>query len=288
MRIKSLFGYLWKLPLCGIGFFIGMALGGVLLPLFGFTTPAMPEGSDANTILIYFLLGSMLLAIPMSILSKGIASSFLGRWLILSALTWMVGSVGMVLESAFFMDTGAVSSGQSSLFTILNFLLPSLSLSALAALLFRPGEKVTGKGKLFAFFRSRTIREWLWRMAAALLAYPIIYLTFGLLVEPFIREYYASGAFELTIPTWGQLIPLQIARSALFLLVCLPVLVWWHGSKPGLWLSLGLSFFLLTAFMAVITAYWFPWQMRLAHGLELFADGMLYAGVLVWLLRSPE
>jgi hypothetical protein len=37
----------------------------------------------------------------------------------------------------------------------------------------------------------------------------------------------------------------------------------------------------------VITAYWFPWQMRFFHCLELLADGLLYAGVLTWLFARP-
>jgi hypothetical protein len=79
-----------------------------------------------------------------------------------------------------------------------------------------------------------------------------------------------------------------LARSALFLLVCLPVMRRWQGSRRSLWLSLGMSFFVLTAFMAVITAYWFPWQMRLFHGLELLADSMVYTAVLVLLFVPKE
>ena len=100
-------------------------------------------------------------------------------------------------------------------------------------------------------------------------------------------DYYTQGLYELTVPTWGQLIPLQLARSVLFLAVCLSVIRWWQGSRRSLWLSLGFSFFVLTAFIAVIMAYWFPWQMRLFHGLELLADAMIYTGVLVFLFK-PE
>jgi peptidoglycan biosynthesis protein MviN/MurJ (putative lipid II flippase) len=99
--------------------------------------------------------------------------------------------------------------------------------------------------------------------------------------------------YELTIPTWGQIIPLQLARSGLFLITCLPFAIWQRSAqKPHdgselrrlrvkLWLALGLALFILTAFMAVITAYWFPWQLRLFHGLELLATALLYAGVFV-------
>jgi hypothetical protein len=277
MKLKSILAYFWKLPLCGMAFFIGMALGGGLLPALGLQPPEMPVGTDATTIALWFLLGSMLLALTLSFVSRYLNVKGLIRWSILFALTWGIGAVGMVLESFFFMETRAVASTISALFTILNFLLPSLFLSGMVAFLFRPDAI---EPRLIAAFSAQ---EWLWKLLLALLAYPLVYFTFGLLVQPFVMEYYTQGQYELTAPTWGQLIPLQLVRSTLFLLVYLPAIRRWQGSRRSLWLALGVSFFVLTAFMAVITAYWFPWQMRLFHGLELLADGMVYVGVLVWL-----
>lgn len=286
--MKTMLGYLWKLPLCGIVFFIGMALSGGLLPALGFEAPAMPAGTDANTIALWFLLGSLILAFSLSFISQRLNLGFWARWFWLALLTWVVAAVGMVLEAWFFMDTGAVSSGNASLFTILNFVLPSLAVSGMVALLFKPLQAVepeqTGLGQ---FLRQFPASAWLWRLGAALLAYPLAYFAFGLLVLPFIEGYYAAGQYELVAPTWGQLIPLQLARSALFLLVSLPILIHWRGTRAGLWLALGTNLFVLTAFMAVITSYWFPWQMRLFHGLELLADGLVYAAALVLLLTKP-
>ena len=282
MQIKSILAYFWKLPLCGIAFFIGMALGGGLLPMLGLQTPEIPAGSDANTIALWFLLSSVLLAFVLSFVGRNLALKGLGRWLVLFALTWGVGAVGMVLESVFFMETGAVTSTSSTLFTILNFLLPSVFLCGMVTLLFRPDK--TNHQPAASFSAS----EWAWKVLLALVAYPLTYFIFGWLVKPFVMDYYTQGLYELTAPTWGQLIPLQLARSALFLLVCLPVMRRWQGSRRSLWLSLGMSFFVLTAFMAVITAYWFPWQMRLFHGLELLADSMVYTAVLVLLFVPKE
>lgn len=282
MKIKTILSYFWKLPLCAIAFFIGMALGGVLLPLMGLQAPAIPEGTDANTIALWFLVGSIILSLPLSTLARNLTAKITGRWLILSTLTWMVGGVGMVLESVFFMETGAVSSINSTLFTMLNFLLPSVFVSGVVVWLFRPFENDFGQNNPL------NLGKWGWKLLAALAAYPIVYITFGLLVQPFIMEYYTQGMYELVAPTYGQLIPLQLARSLLFLFVCLPVIRWWKGDRRSLWLSLGFSFFVLTAFMAVITAYWFPLEMRVFHGLELLADGMVYTGVLVWLFVKVD
>jgi hypothetical protein len=283
--LKRLFNSLWKLPLCGVAFLIGLVLSGAVLPLLALESPAIPEGTDPNTILLWFLLGSLILAFALSFVSRGLRGGFLARWLTMGILAWTIGAVGMVLEAYFFMTTGAVSSAGSALFTVLNFLLPSFALAAMVALLFRPGDR----GEVFvanvgSFFRARTIQEWSWRVLAVIVAFPVIYITFGELVLPLVGEYYVQGAYELALPSWSQIIPLQLARSVLFLLVCLPVLAMWRGSRRSLVLSLGFATSILVGFMSVITSYWFPWQMRLFHGLEILADSFVYAWVLVALL----
>lgn len=293
-KMKRILIYLLKLPLCGIGYFIGMsisgiAISGIVLPKLGFRPPELPAGTDANTIALWFLLGSMILAFALSFVSRNLRVNWLVRWIILAELTWVFGAVGMVLESFFFMTTGAVSSLKNALFTVFSFLLPSLILSFLVAILFKPAQPIEPwfnplkdhikRHKLFARF---------WRGIAAFLAYPLTYFAFGMVVQPFIKEFYATGQFELTVPTWGQMIPLQLVRSLMFLMVSLPVIIWWGGSRRRLWLALGISIFALTAFMAVITAYWFPWEMRLFHGLELLADALVYTWALTLLFSREQ
>lgn len=283
MKLKTLLTYIGKLLLCSLGFLIGMVLSGMLLPALGFQSPPIPAGTDAGTITLWFLLGSVLLAAILVPLSRRLQARSLMRWLILSLFVWVFAAVGMVLESFFFMTTGAVSSLENGLFTMLNFLLPALFLSSVVAGLFHPTENAYHPPS----FAAHSPKDWLWRILAALAAYPLIYFAFGLFVQPLIGDFYSAGQYELTTPTWGQMIPLQLVRSLLFLLVSLPVIGFWGGSRRALWLSLGFAIFACTGFMAVITAYWFPWQMRLFHGLELLADGLLYAGALTWLLTMP-
>ncbi len=276
MNLKITLAYLWKLPLCGVGFFIGVVLSGIALPMLGFQAPEMPDGTDVNTIMLWYLLGSMLMAFALSFLSRNLSANWLLRWIILFELIWTFGVLGVVIEAFFFMTTGAVSSLLNALFTMLNFLLPAMFLSALVAVLFQPILPVEpcqrSCQKYIAFHKKSS---WLWRIILALLAYPVTYFAFGLLVQPFIQKFYTTNQYELTIPTWEQLIPLQLTRSVLFLLASLPVMVWWRGSRRKAWPTLGASIFILTAFMAVITAYWFPWQLRLFHGLELLADALV-------------
>ncbi|HEY3313035.1 MAG TPA: hypothetical protein VGK00_15445 [Anaerolineales bacterium] len=228
--MKLTLSYLWKLPLCGIVFFLGMLISAMLLPALGFSAPKMPAGVDANTIVFYFLLSSLLLAFVLSFVSQSLRANWMVRWVILAELSWNFGATGMVIESYFFMNTGAVSSLINALYTLLNFLPPFLLLSALVAALFKPVTPLEPcLDCLRVYFSSRRQVLWAWPLTAALLAYPLVYFVFGLLVSPFIQPYYVNGQIELTLPTWEQMIPLQLARSCLFLMVSLPVVAWWRG-----------------------------------------------------------
>jgi hypothetical protein len=271
---------LWKLPLCGLAFFVGLMLSGLVLPALGLEAPASPEGTDANTIALWFLAGSMLLGLGLAFLAQQLSGGWVSRWLRLGWLAFVCGAVSVVLDALLFMQTGATLSTSSLVITMLNFVLPFFFLAAAAAALFSPAvggmkRKETGWG-----------HAWLWKLGAAVLAYPVIYIVFGKLVEPLVRDYYLQGQLELTAPGWGQILPIQALRSLLFLLACLPVLSAWKGSSRGLAAALGLAITLLVGFMPVITSYWFPWQLRVFHGLEIMADSFVYAGVLAWLFLA--
>jgi hypothetical protein len=191
MNLKTLLAYFWKLPLCGAAFFVGMMLSGILLPMLGFSSPEMPAGADENTVVVWFFLGSMLIALALSFLSRQLNIHLLARWIILAELAWMIGAVSMVLESWFFMDTGAVSSAVNALYTLLNFAIPFMLLAGMVAILFPPLRKqVMLLAGLKEYFSVRPWSSWLWRAVAALAAYPVLYIAFGLLVEPLIRDFY--------------------------------------------------------------------------------------------------
>jgi hypothetical protein len=49
MKLKHLLPYVWKLPVCGLAFYLGTILVAASPPASGLSTPALPEGTDAAT-----------------------------------------------------------------------------------------------------------------------------------------------------------------------------------------------------------------------------------------------
>ena len=132
----------------------------------------------------------------------------------------------------------------------------------------------------------RPAGAWIWRLAAAVIAFPVIYLLFGSMVAPIVVPYYQQQAGTgLALPGMGQIIPIAFLRSLLFLVVCLPALIAWQGSRLGLWLTLGAALFLTVGGAPLFQAYSFPLVLRVVHSVEILADSLAHAGVLVALLR---
>jgi hypothetical protein len=287
MKLRQILSYLWRLVVCGLAYVVGTFAGSMLAGLVGMQTPPLPQGTDAQTLMLSQLLTSPLLALALAILSPGMGGGFLARWLILSFLTWVTYSVNTLLEAAIFTTTGAATP-----FTALIQLAGSLVCGAAVAALFHPQDP--GRGffaELRKFFARRTAMDWGWRLALAAVAFMPIYLFFGRLVVPFTYEYYQQELVGLTAPGWGQILPVLFVRSVLFLAAWLPVLVTWRTSRRGLVLSLGFALFVLVGALGLIGGYWMPVSMRLFHGLEILADSLVYSWVIVillWARPKPE
>lgn len=277
----------WKLLLAMVGFTIALGVGGGLLQSAGLEAPTLPEGTDQETLGAVFMAGSLLFALALAAVAAGLRGGFFTRALILFLLMWIAYAVNNVIEGAIFSTFSAVATSSSMLYTALSLLLPSAVMAAITALLFRPGERAGSlRAALGGLVRAHGAAGLLGRVVLAILAFPAIYLIVGMAIAPLVRGYYESGAFELAMPGWGQLIPIQFLRSTLFLVASLPVILMWARSRRGLFLTLGLALFVLVGGFSMATAYWLGWQLRVVHGIEMLVDEMAYAAVLVALWHT--
>lgn len=280
---KIILSYLWRIVICALAFYGGTMIGGMVAAGMGLPTPEMPAGADQVVIGQLMLVISLILAGCLAILSRNLTGGFVSRWLSLSFLVWIAYGVNNILEGAIFTSMSA-----ASVFTVVLYVFASFLCGAAVAWLFPPQNKkpefvVSAKN----FFAERTLKAWLWRILAALLAFPLIYLTFGRLIAPLVVDFYEQGLFGLSLPGWNQIIPILLIRSVLFLLACLPILIAWQSSNRSLFLTLGLSLFLLVGGLNMLQAYWMPAQLRIIHSLEILVDELVYSAVLVALFVGP-
>lgn len=284
-----------KILLGGLVFFAGMLLGGVVAGFLELPVPALPAGADAVTLMWLQLVAGFLFSGVLALVSRKLGGGFFLRWLTLLLFSWITFSLNTYLEAAIF--TGYEAASAYTL--VMQFCAAALS-SALIAWLFPPapeasyqavveGDRSEAIGAAVCAFTAQfTPAQWAARLLAALLAFPLIYILFGLLARPFIQSYYEQQMAGLTLPGWEQILPTLFLRSLLFLLACLPVLITWQGSRLSLFVTLGTALFILVGGIYMLQSYWFPITMRIVHGLEILADSFVYSGVLIALLYKES
>jgi len=254
--------------------------------MFGEVDPAHVDRTDFGSAVLNLLFApvGLLAGLTLSLLAGGLSGGFLARWFMPTSLSWIVYAVDTAIEGAVFSTFAAVS-----LFTVVTFLGASLLCGATVAWLFPPATRNRSfSTSARTWIASHRTQGWLWRLGLAWLAFPVIYVTFGSLVAPFVIEVYVQQRLELTVPGWSIILITQAIRSVLFLVACLPILIAWQQTRRRLLVTLSWALFVFVGLLYMLQAYWMPLDFRLAHSLEILADSYVYAWALVVLFRARE
>ena len=268
--------WFWKIPLCGVAHAAGMELGWVLVRSLGLKQ--MPIPIEVGPFAQYALpvLGGMVIALGLASMAGSLCAARWQRWAILAAFAFIANGVTVALETSIFLTLG----GDVALATTT---LPASALCALAVVWYFPARRDDRDAHIQQNSFSRwTTTELLFRIAAVLIAFPLIYLLFGAAIAPIVRPIYSQIEF-LVIPSGTTIFLMQILRSTLFFSISIPVALRWSGTRRALAISLGLAHFACVGLNGLIQTQFFPIAMRLAHGAEVFADSFAYAFVFAWL-----
>ena len=284
MKVRqSLASWLWKIPACALALAAGQMLGAALVAAAGLELPRMPGASDEGTVLLLSFAAALTVALALAFMAIGLAGRWWERWLVLGAFLYVVHGVGNAIEAGIFTTLG------SELATAVLHL-PGSWLGALAvALLFPAPAGETLAARLAGFFRGWPAGRLAARLALAVVAFPFFYLLFGMIIAPIVTPHYARLDF-LVIPPMPTILAVLFTRSALFLLVSLPLVAGWRLSRGGLIAALGTGHFVAVGLAGLIQTTFFPAILRWTHGVEILADSICYAWALVWLLlvrREP-
>lgn len=264
--------WLWKVPTIAIAHFFGVMIAGAAITAANMPWPKLPESLSQSNELVLNLVGSILMAVCLALLARGLRGSQAVRWLILALFSYVTFGLNNQIESTIFTTYGGFAT------MLLFFILPCAFGAAAAVFLFQPADVDRSLENVFAGWSPT---NWGWRVVIAWLAFPVIYLSFGMLAAPFVVPVYQTQDFGLTLPGMGTIIPVALGRSALYLVVTIPLLVSWSRSRRSLLWSLALSFFAMMGLIGLLTATFFPPILRVAHSIEILGDAIVYAWLLV-------
>lgn len=225
--------------------------------------------------IILMICGGLVLVVGVWPLARGLAASAPVRAVAIIAFLFLVLGVNNVLEARLFthlLDGGVTPS-------VVYYAVQAIVVGVALGTLFG----APGKG---AGLAPRTWRAWTGKALTAWLAWPVIYLSFGMCIAPIVTPYYNAGIAGLRIPPLPAIVELQLFRSVIFLAVSSLLMALWKGSRRGLWLTLGLTHATVVGLHELVAATFLPMVLRITHGIEITADSFVYAGLLVWLFSA--
>ncbi|HMD79645.1 MAG TPA: hypothetical protein VKF39_06665 [Nitrososphaerales archaeon] len=231
------------------------------------------------------LLGAVVLAIFLAWLGPRIHLSLrslvLLVWLDLFAVEYMINYV----EGVFF--TTMFEGSYVSTVTVIVFaaLVSGIVAASAAFLMGRQGGNTGIRASLKEHLSTRTARSWVIRIVVASVVYFPIYFFFGLLVTPFVMPYYNNPSSGLVIPSFAVMVPVELFRGFLFVLVLLPLLVATTGGRNTKFVALAAMLYIPGGFVALLGGTSIPPQIIPFHATEILADSIVYGFVLSRILQ---
>jgi len=268
-----------KILLLSIVLASGLVVSRILLLKLDVFIPRFPQQADENTAIYYLLIGSVLLASGWYYLFKGIGGSKKERILISSFFILIGFSIGVTIESAIYSDVGSYH------MSIILLLLPMILYAIIITIttdtqkLLKPFDQ-----RLFSYFKTWSKKDWLKKILLAIISFPIIYFIFGIIVSPFVTNYYSKLVGGLQLPDVGTIIGIQLIRSILFLAITIPVIINWTSTKTQLIISLCMAHFVMVFAYDIYLAIVMPFELVMIHGIEILADSFVYSLILVNIL----
>lgn len=123
----------------------------------------------------------------------------------------------------------------------------------------------------------------IWRIGVLGLIYMVIYTIAGMIVLPFVKNFYAT----LTIPGLSILLPLQILRGALYVVACLYLILNAKGSRIEKAIWIGLAFSILGGIAPLLLPNpLMPLEIRIAHGFEIGISNFIFGVIVVIIFTS--
>ena len=279
-------GVVWKSLAIALGYVVGTMIIGVVVDALRLPLPAIASRLDPQEALVSTFVAGIVYGLVMGALSLHLPVPTWQRFTLLFALAYGLNSVLNGLEAVFFSTYVA----PDQFITLLVVGLAQLAPAGLAALLFPPSAVSTRLGALArATLAARSPLAWTWRILAAGVLFVPVYLFFGMLIAPIVVPYYTEAAGTgLVIPGFGVMLPLEVVRGVLFILILFPLVAVFRGSRRRLWLWLGLVIAAFIGWAPLLGGSFLPPTLRLVHGLEITADSFVHAALIAWLLGVTQ
>ncbi len=162
--------------------------------------------------------------------------------------------------------------------------------SLLIATSFKPDHESSFRSKMNEHAAQKPWYAWIWRVPTAMMVYIVLYMIAGAIAFEFTKPYYTDPSYglNLEIPPISLILWVQVARSFIYILALLPLIVCLSGSRfRTSWIA-GLALFMLGGFIPLLSNHEWPVALRVYHTIEIFFQNMPTGMLLVYILRPSS
>jgi hypothetical protein len=274
-RVISIF---WKIVLVTFAVFVGeLIIGGVVHKVMG---PVWENSPPFSELALPMFVGVL---ITVSALVYPTLKSTLRGWRLFLALFLVLFGLNVFLlniEGAIFLlITPPQLISTVLVMTATNVLLALLMVAAFGLSPIRPSSAVQPK--------RLTAAKWLTRILLVSVCYMLLYFSAGLLIIPFVRDFYETQ----NVPTGAWFMPFQILRGAGYILFTLYLVRSISGSRWHCSISMGLLFPVIAGVAGLLSPNGImPDHVRYWHILEIGWSNLVYGmivGYVFWTGGNP-
>jgi hypothetical protein len=244
-------------------------VAGLLIPV---KFPSVPYALE------WMLLADLVIAGVLTLIA--VRSDWTG-WKLAGVLTLMPFAINLVnmLEGTFFLKNAGIDWRTLTLLLCVSYVL----VFPLWRYIFARGPAGTGRESPL---KNKFIAGFLWRFVVSDFAYLILYFAAGMIIFPYVRDFYATQS----LPSGRTIMALQLGlRGPVFVLICI-LLVHLIGMRrwPGA-LVVGLAFTMLSGVAPLLAPNpYFPDAVRWVHFGEVVSSNFVFGTVVGWTWGGPE
>lgn len=238
------------------------------------STPTPPP-KDAMP---WFLLSNLLVATALGFLATHSDWRGLRLALALSGISVVV-TLTNFLEGIVFLTSSGIDWPKEILRTCL---LNALAIPAWLLIFRKPATPQSN----YQPFAASPVAKRVWRFALADLAYPVLYFVAGMIIFPYVRDFYATQ----TIPPAGKVFAMQLlVRGPIYVGICLLMTRMLGLSRFRGAAAVGLVFATLNGIAPLIVPSGvFPDAVRWAHLYEVAISNFIFGVFVAWLWGNPR
>ena len=260
------------------------SLVGLLAVIITVIAPSIPSftslfGDMPNIYLIPIFLIYSIAALIYSKIKKNLQTGRKGAFLIILSFNFIISTLLPSIEGEIYLET----------FPFIQILLTEFVLSlAIVSLIFYLWKQDDNSkaGQVKSYFTSRSIFSWIWRVIVIMLVFYILTMILGIITMPFTGHFLEEGIMK--VPSMLTLFLITIFRSFVYILVTLPLIIFWKSSKKELFLYLALIASLIYPILGDGIAYFWPAMYRLVDGIILTIHTIIMSWLYVKMLGKNK